>query len=506
MKHATHPALLLRQELAEITKNWGPEDKPSTAEDIFFPDEHLRALALDRPLVIGMRGAGKSFWSEVLTNETLREQVEQHIDAYRSVSVVAIRWDQQRIISSNLPESTSIERALRSGMDAEHLWLCVVLQHLRSECLRLGVAVELPNPESDLNAVSWDMTLDWGKNNVDRLKRTFSQIETLLNQEGRSILVVIDALDRMSARLSHSIDYLRGVLKLLLDARQLRGLRFKVFLRNDMASMPSVLSFPDASKLLASAVHLKWSREEIYALHWRRLAQYSSQLKRLSLRISGQMQANANNAWEQLFLAPTEKNMRSFLEALASPYMGKSVKKGATYAWWFKHLADGKDQVSPRTFAASLKAAIEQTASTRSVEQSFAITHLDIKEGIRSASAARVAELGEDYFWVKESLKAFEGKPVPADVPKIYGHWNGAGVGVGVDRIPFPQFLKNECLKKEVFLPWDDEEPGSPSQKLRDTLIGLGILVLRNDNTRLDIPDIYRVGYGIGKHGGLSPR
>lgn len=51
--------------------------------------------------------------------------------------------------------------------------------------------------------------------------------------------------------------------------------------------------------------------------------------------------------------------LTDLLKQLAPPYMGKSVTKGHIYSWRYKHLADGKDRVSPRTFAASLKAALE---------------------------------------------------------------------------------------------------------------------------------------------------
>ena len=56
-------------------------------------------------------------------------------------------------------------------------------------------------------------------------------------------------------------------------------------------------------------------------------------------------------------------------------------------------------------------------------------------------------------------------------------------------------------------MPWDEgDRLTSNSQKLRDTLVELGILILRDDDTRLDMPDIYRLGYRIRKRGGVSPR
>ena len=44
-------AALLRAELLGVTQNWQSEDKPTQATDIFFPTAHVRALALDRPLL-----------------------------------------------------------------------------------------------------------------------------------------------------------------------------------------------------------------------------------------------------------------------------------------------------------------------------------------------------------------------------------------------------------------------------------------------------------------------
>lgn len=110
---STQPALL-RAELMEVAQHWQPDDKPNQAADIFFPSAHIRALALDRPLVVGMRGAGKSFWSEVLTDDRLRPTVASFIKGYdKLVGVCAIRWDQGGPFSTRLPDSTVLTQALQ---------------------------------------------------------------------------------------------------------------------------------------------------------------------------------------------------------------------------------------------------------------------------------------------------------------------------------------------------------------------------------------------------------
>lgn len=478
----------LRAELVELTHNWGGDHRPTETADLYFPSAHVRALALDRPLVIGMRGAGKSFWSEVLTQDHLRRALQTHIKAYASlVAVGAIRWDQGTTFSTELPDHKDIDRALMEGLDPKLLWLGLALNlpALREACGTRDISVEMPSPES---VVGWTTSLQWCRDHSDSLRRSFAQLNQALIREGKTILIVIDALDRMAGKLSQSIECLRGLLHFLLDSRSLKGVRFKAFLREDMTQMPSVLSFPDASKLLNEAVPLKWTREDLYAMHWYKLCQHSAWLQQ-------------HTSADTLKLSPPDMEaLKKLLLVVAPPYMGKSPQKGHVYTWWFKHLADAKDRVSPRTFSASFKAALE--ASSAKPSALHVLTPAGIKQGVRAASKIRVEELKEDYFWMPQALSAFNNRLTPITVAEIYGVWNR----VGIEGQPTPQLIQQACKNQQVFLPWDDTDTlKSTSQKLRDTLIDLGILSLRDEDSRLDMPDIFRIGYGIRKHGGVSP-
>jgi len=306
----------------------------------------------------------------------------------------------------------------------------------------------------------------------------------------------------MQGQLAQSVDYLRGLLQLLLDARQLKGLRFKVFLREDMTNNPNVLSFPDASKLINEAVHLKWTREDIYALHWHKLAQSNSTFQSLLSTTFGPPQPQPSiGYWHDVLLQspPDPGKLTQLLKLLAPPYMGSSPTKGHVYTWWYKHLADGKDRVSPRTFAASLKEALQASQKPNAAS---VLVPAGIQNGVRAASDARVEELKEDYFWVGTALAAFNDRSTPISVKEIYEVWN-----IGLDGTPTPRLISEQCSAKNVFVPWDEgDRLTSSSQKLRDTLVELGILILRDEDTRLDMPDIYRLGYRIRKRGGVSPR
>ncbi|MBX9835055.1 MAG: hypothetical protein K2X65_02625 [Burkholderiaceae bacterium] len=498
MNMTSTEAAALRTELQETTQGWQPDSKPSQTADIFFPSAHIRALALDRPLVIGMRGAGKSFWSEVLTDASLRPAITQSVKGYdKLMNVVSIRWDQGNEFSTRLPDSTALTEALQQGMEPRLLWLTLVLNELRSVCAEYRIAVSLPEISQ-----GWHHLLSWATQHSEAIRRAFEQLNTALTDSGQVVLVVMDALDRMAARLAQSVDCLRGLLQLLLDARQLKGLRFKVFLREDMAHMPSVLSFPDASKLLNEAVHLHWSREDIYALHWHKLAQKSPLFQQLIESHFGPGKPTLEGYQHPLWgpSPPEEGQLTALLKLLAQPYMGKNVTKGHVYSWWYKHLADGKNRVSPRTFAASLRTALDDSSK---IDSSHVLSPTGIKQGVRMASEARVQELRDDYFWVHTALAAFNDRLTPILVKEIYGVWNG----IGIEGQPTPRLIREQCLAKKVFIPWDDSDPlTSSSQKLRDALVELGILMLRDKDTRLDMPDIYRLGYGIRKRGGVSPR
>jgi hypothetical protein len=138
-------ATKLRAELLNVAQNWRSEDKPTQPTDIFFPPAHVRALALDRPLVIGMRGAGKSFWSEALTNESLRPSLSKVVKGFDKLRFVgSIRWD-EAAFSTRLPDRTHLEK-LQGSLEPRVLWLALVLNELRSLCEARGIVVGMPTP------------------------------------------------------------------------------------------------------------------------------------------------------------------------------------------------------------------------------------------------------------------------------------------------------------------------------------------------------------------------
>ncbi len=111
-----------------------------------------------------------------------------------------------------------------------------------------------------------------------------------------------------------------------------------------------------------------------------------------------------------------------------------------------------------------------------------------IKRGVQKASKRRVDELAEDYPWIKTLMEPLRGLSVPLEFEKIASRWREKGA--------------LEKLSGEERLPPEHIEEGAEGV-CRD-LIHLGIFRRLRDE-RIDLPDIYRVAFGLGRKGGVRP-
>jgi hypothetical protein len=168
--------------------------------------------------------------------------------------------------------------------------------------------------------------------------------------------------------------------------------------------------------------------------------------------------------------------------------MGKDARRGVPYVWSVSHLADGHGWTSPRSFLAAIYGAAEDSEN-RYAEHPLALHYESIKRGIQKASQIRVEQVAEDDPWVPEVMAPLRDRNVPADYEVIRQQWDGA----------FPQGPAD--LHSE-HLPPQHREKGWDGVRL--DLERLGIFVTRKDK-RVDMPDLYRVGFGLGRKGGVKP-
>jgi len=193
----------------------------------------------------------------------------------------------------------------------------------------------------------------------------------------------------------------------------------------------------------------------------------------------------------------TDENLqREIFHQLAGPWMGTNATQGAPYTWLPNHLGDGYAQTSPRSFLAALR---EASLDDSSQGHKYALHYQSIKKGVQRASRIRVDELKEDYPWLEMLLAPLKGRIVPCEFAEITELWKREKV---LDKLQKQQEESNDNHSSNMRLP-PSRLKGGENNVIQD-LIGLGIFLLMKDG-RLNMPDVYRIGYGLGRKGGIKP-
>ena len=148
--------------------------------------------------------------------------------------------------------------------------------------------------------------------------------------------------------------------------------------------------------------------------------------------------------------------------------------------------------MSPRSLLAALRTAAEDTEA-QSSEHPRALHYDSIKRGVQEASKIRIREIQEDYPWVHRVLEPLAGMVVPCAFGEIEQCWRHGHV---LDR------LAEEVEQDEVKLPPRHIALGADG--VRQDLESLSVFLRMRDG-RVNIPDVFRVGYGLGRRGGVKP-
>ena len=254
--------------------------------------------------------------------------------------------------------------------------------------------------------------------------------------------------------------------------------------------------FPDASKLLSSSVELNWPRHEIYGLLWHYLANGGHGETFLQF-LEADSWPVEEVGHQRLFAIPrrlisNEDWQRKKFHRLAGEWMGTGPRRGFPYTWIPNHLADTDGKVSPRSFLAALRAAAEDTADRQNAHE-YPLHYESIKRGVQAASKIRVRELQEDYPWIHRVLTSLEGMVVPCNFPKVAERWTSDNV---------LEHLTEDAGQEDMKLPPLHLDRGSDG--IRQDLESLGVFQRMRDG-RVNVSDVFRVGYGLGRRGGVKP-
>ena len=451
------------------TSSYGEQPAPGT---LFTPLSHVKALRLDASVVVGARGVGKTFWTAALLSPELRSTIGSALPELDGMEIRIGFGNRESI--NEFPNADSFSLLLAKDYDPYDIWRAVILRWVAS---RTGVAI----PDS-----SWSSTVDWLRSEPEQA--------ALLMQTSRSWrgLIIFDALDRTSTDWNRMDEIVRGLLRAILWLKAHPGLFAKAFLREDQAER-TVFNFPDASKLLATRAELSWARHDLHGLLWQRLVNApgtdGALLRELCERASGLDLLKQDDIW----LIPPElkresEPQRRAFEALAGAWMGKDKRRGVPYTWSVSHLADGRGQTSPRSFLAAIQQAAEDSRD-RYPDYEIPIHYESIKRGIQKASEIRVNEVAEDYPWVPEVLSTLRGMNVPCEKTTVFERWQ--------ESFPNgPHGMSSSQLPAQHAERWDG---------IYLDLQRIGMVDTKKDG-RVDMPDLYRVGFGLGRMGGVKPR
>lgn len=475
---------LFRQALPEESSLYGSSPEPRF---VYLPASHVKALRPDTMVVSGMRGAGKSFWWAALQSpqiRTLVSTIAPHVDVKQNTEIKV--GFGERPEPDSYPDRDVLSKLLRDGIEPRLIWRTVVIH-------------KLVPPEHPVSNGNWISRICWIKDNPELVSHLLSERDREFERGQMWFLVLFDALDRSASNWQDMHKLIRGLLETALDFRPYRRLRVKCFLRTDQLDESRVANFPDASKVLSSKVELSWQPLDLYGLLLQYIANSdfceSVNFKEIAERVYGiewvENQLGGSSIWR---MAPkvSEASLRQLLHAITGPWMGRSHKRGFPYSWIPGHLADSYGRISPRSFLAALREAVDDTIENYPHHE-WTLHYESIKRGVQTASRIRVRELKEDYSWVDLLMEPLQGLVVPCSFDEVVSRWTES------DAL---QKIEREVNSQEIRLVpshWQDGPSG-----IRLDMEDLGIFVRMLDG-RVNIPDVFRVGYGLGRKGGVPP-
>lgn len=449
--------------------------QPPEAKDILYLPSHASALDPNVSLVIGNRGMGKTFWANALVNGTTRAELSRRksvsrvIESLEGYAVTFAFADRQGVIgvSSNHVKA-------HSHVDPEDYWRAVIIE-------RIGECFKIPNLHSFSDLIG----------DAENSLAILAGLDRHISSAGTPILLLFDQLDQLADNWSDIQVTTRGILRLALSCKSYRSIRIKIFMRPDQAADDKLFRFSDSSKLLGPAAHLRWFAPDLFALLFKHLWNDGAARSVMEANFPGLLGERIVEGIPGRLLSNTELQ-RTCFEAISGEAMGNSTKRGKPYTWLITHLADGKQQISPRSFLTAIRVSAERP----DVKEGLAIDYHGIQAGVAEASNIRHQELEEDYPWIEDALRPLRGLTVPAPQDEFYSVWESHKIPEGIlEKFHDSRAPLEIARSEEEFL----------SRALERSLVQLGVFEDRNDG-RVNVPDIFRISAGLKRKGGVPPQ
>jgi hypothetical protein len=444
--------------------------------EMYIPQAHKESLRLTSNLIIGARGVGKSTWTAALADQNLRSLIGSNVQELENIKV-QIGFSEKED-PDRYPAQETFTGLLEQGFSPYEVWQAVVSRWL---CAETGE--KIPN-------ANWKASVSWAKNNPEAWGGLLQKANDMFGSARSGGLILFDALDRSGGTWEEINSIVRDLLRLVLRLKTYSNIHTKVFLREDQLS-GNVTDFPDSSKILSTKTSLDWFLCDLHGLLWQLICNAQGEggnaLRKIYKKIVGSAPVRKEDYWiisEEV--KRNEEKQRRLFEQLAGPWMGKDPRRGVPYIWSVSHLADGRKRTSPRSFLAAIR---DAAGASKDAETEYSLYYESIRRGVQKASSIRIDEIAEDYPWIKDLCELLRGINVPIGFAQVEEIWNK-------EYPSGPADIRSERLPPRNF---DRGWPG-----IEDELVRLGIFEKMRDG-RINVPDLYRVGFGLGRKGGVMP-
>jgi len=425
---------------------------------------HSNLGSRDVWLIVGARGMGKTTLFRTLTDS--RQCIPLVGSLFASSFVQAVDgWSATG--QHHVPEA-------KVASDPGGFWLAALLHTLEGVDRNFAKAAGIP---LTVKSKTVNQLVEQVRTDRESVVQRIFEIDERLDQQKARILVAYDALEKLPAWEA----LVPALLAFWSDlAPRLRAISPKIFVREDVRDR-LIGRGPDFAKLNGRTLTLVWTPHDLFRLLAFLLAN-SSKETRAWLEQEGGFVFSPPEDGRTSFLPATllpEEGGGSqdrLAELLAGRVMGAGAQKGLTRRWIPKTLADGRGAVAPRSATWLLRGAAKAALEAPHTEGAL-FTPDELREGMRAAATNRADELQEER----------------ADVVDLLNRLRNHFVPLGEADLAFRLFTEEGKVSLK------DEEPGVVLAELER----LGVVLRRSDG-RFDVPDLYRLGFGIKRKGGTA--
>lgn len=452
---------------------------------VFLPlPSHASALKPSKLIVRGERGAGKTALFHLLREINQRQL---SLDAFFPGAIdTGSRWIEGFSERGKAHPSTDVLDQFGAGTDDDARIRAFWFGHLVGV---LAESVQEDEQPPDQFMSAWrahrtepEQWVDAARDQLGPLTSWLDRFDDHCAKSDVWVFVTYDHLDKIGVvRPRVRTRFASTLLAMWLSlANRYERLRTKVFVREDLFKA-SVMGSTDASKLETRSVSLYWSTEDLYRLLVRHIGAVDGLRDWLtSGRNTIPLSDHGQLGWFPPEALPEEGRVsqRAFAEKLSGELMGEGVKKGYTHRWIPNHLQDAHGLVVPRPLL-NIVAFAAQWALQRGPRAQYSrlLHYTELQAALEKTSLYRARELAEEHP-VVQRMERLRDVVLLANRRSLVTRLAVASADV-------------------------DDGFGADGDAVFDELVHLGVLKVRPDG-RIDVPDIYRFGYGIKRKGGVA--